>query len=58
MKSIIDIANEVAERVWCDQEMSHCVMDEDAAIEIAVVIAKVLTKNKKLKGNHYQERIE
>lgn len=33
-----EIAIEIAARVWCDQEMGNCTMDQEAALEIAKII--------------------
>lgn len=43
--SINDIAIQVAARVWCDSEMQHCVMDQEASYAISRVVARVLRAN-------------
>lgn len=40
----INIAREVAARIWCDQEMSSTVMDVELAEEIAQLLASRLTQ--------------
>jgi hypothetical protein len=40
----INVAREVAARIWCDQEMSHIVMDTVLAEEIAQLLVSRLTQ--------------
>lgn len=35
------VSKEIAARVWCDQEMSHVVMDAEAVMDIAKIIHRV-----------------
>jgi hypothetical protein len=39
----IEIAREVAARIWCDPKMSNTVMDADLAEEIAQLLSARLT---------------
>ena len=45
MRETSTVSREIAARVWCDQEMGHCVMDVDAAEEIAAIIERVRRNN-------------
>jgi hypothetical protein len=39
------LAIEISARVWCDQEMTHCVMDIPKAEKIAEIVHEVLMDN-------------
>lgn len=40
----IELAREIAGRIWQDQEMRHVVMDVEAAEKIATILLSVLLK--------------